>query len=196
LNRFYIGKIKNQNITTYPGVYIGYDKQFSDIRSDLQYWLNTGNHGLYECMLQVKNSSEIGWLLYLTKAMDTGALVDEIADLVGLQVGLRWKIIDVGAKGKLPEAQRVHALNVDVDSNHRWDAQKKLSVYFGRVMKNKEEYPNGIQLRFVKSKRDAINSVEKSKIEQLRARQKSFLSNILSTDTWDIVQLDYAMDDN
>jgi hypothetical protein len=196
LNRFYIGKTKNQNITTYPGVYIGYDKQISEIRSDLQYWLNAGNHGLYERMLQVENSSEIGWLLYSTKDMDAGALVDEIADLVGLQVGLRWKIIDVGAKGKLPEAQRVHALNVDVDSNHRWEAQKKLTAYFGRAMKNKEEYPNGIRLRFVKSKRDAINSVEKSKIERLRARQKSFLSSILSTVTWDIVQLDYATDDN
>jgi hypothetical protein len=196
LNRFYIGKNQNQIITTYPGVQIGYDRQFSEIRSDLQYWLNAGNHGLYERMLQVENSSEIGWLLYSTKAMDAGALVDEIAELVGIQVGLRWKIIDVGAKGKLPEAQRVHALNVDVDSNYRWEAQKKLSAYFGRAMKNQEEYPNGIRLRFVKSKRDALNSVEKSKIERLRARQKSFLSNILSTDTWDIVQLDYATDDN
>jgi hypothetical protein len=37
--------------------------------------------------------------------------------------------------------------------------------------------------------------VEKGKIERLRARQKSFLSKILSTDMWDIVQLDYATDD-
>jgi hypothetical protein len=102
-------------------------------------------------MLQVENSSEIGWLLYSTKAMDTGALVDEIADLVGLQVGLRWKIINVGAKGKLPESQRVHALNMDINSSYRWEAQKKLTAYFGRAMKDKEDYPNGIQLRFIKS---------------------------------------------
>ncbi len=38
--------------------------------------------------------------------------------------------------------------------------------------------------------------MEKSKFERLCARQKSFLSNILSTDTWDIVQLDYATEDN
>jgi hypothetical protein len=196
LNRFYIGKNQNQNITTYPGIHIGYDKPFSEIRSDIQFWLNSGNHGLYERMLQVENSSEIGWLLYSTKAMDAGALVDEIEDLIGLKVGLRWKIIDVGAKGKLPESQRVHALNVDVDSTHRWDAQRKLSTYFGKAMKDQEDYPNGIRLRFVKSKRDAINAVEKGKIERLRARQKSFLSKILSTDTWDIVQLDYATDDS
>jgi hypothetical protein len=39
--------------------------------------------------------------------MDAGALVDEIGDLIGLKIGLRWKIIDVGAKGKLPESQRI-----------------------------------------------------------------------------------------
>jgi hypothetical protein len=41
-------------------------------------------------------SSEIGWFLYSTKEMDAGALVVEIEDLVGIKVGLRWKIIDVG----------------------------------------------------------------------------------------------------
>jgi hypothetical protein len=64
------------------------------------------------------------------KTMYAGALVDEIIDLVGLQVGLWWKIINVGAKGKLPETQRVHALNVDVDSSHRWEAQKTISIFW------------------------------------------------------------------
>jgi hypothetical protein len=55
-----LGKIKK--ITTYPGIHIGYDKQFTEIRADLQFWLNLGNHGLYQQILQVENSSEIGWL--------------------------------------------------------------------------------------------------------------------------------------
>jgi hypothetical protein len=58
-----------------------------------------------------------------------------------------------------------------------------------------EEYPNGIRLRFVKSKRDAINTKEKGKIERLKLRQKIFLNNILSSTTWDLVQLDYTRDE-
>jgi hypothetical protein len=196
LNKFYVGKKSNQASMTYPGVYIGHDKRIPEIREELQPWLNYSNHGLFERMLQAESTSEIGWLLYSTKEMDAGALVDEIADLIGVQVGLRWKIIDVGAKGKLPEGQRINALNVEVCSTQRWEAQKKLQTYFGKAMKNQEEYPNGIRLRFVKSKRDALNLNEKGKIERLRQRQKIFLDKILSTTTWDIVQLDYTRDDS
>jgi hypothetical protein len=79
----------------------------SDLRKDMQMWLQDSNHGIYYKMLQVEDSSEIGWLLYSTKEMDAGALADEIEDLVGVKIGLRWKVIDVGAKGKLPESQMI-----------------------------------------------------------------------------------------
>jgi hypothetical protein len=46
-------------------------------------------------MLQHEDSAEIGWLLYLTKEMDAGAFVDKIGDLVGIKVGLCWKITDI-----------------------------------------------------------------------------------------------------
>jgi hypothetical protein len=195
LNKFYIGKKGNQALTTYPGIFIGHDKRLPEIREELQSWLNLSNHGLFEKMLQAESVSDIGWMLYSTKEMDAGALVDEIADLIGVQVGLRWKIIDTGAKGKLPETQRIQALNVEVCSTQRWEAQRNLQSYFGKAMKNLEDYPNGIRLRFVKSKRDAINTNEKGKIERLRQRQKIFLNNITSSTTLDIVQLDYARDD-
>jgi hypothetical protein len=145
-------------------------------------------------MLQVEDSSEIGWFLYSTKEMDAGALVDEIAEMVGVQVGLRWKIIDIGVKGNLPESQRIRALNVEVNTKYRWDAQRKLIDYFGRNSKDPTSYLNGIRLRFVKNKKDGVNPVEKGKIERLRARQKTFLQNIVTSTTWDIIQLDYSPD--
>jgi hypothetical protein len=98
--------------------------------------------------------------------------------------------------GKLPKLQRIQALNVEFDTSNQWDAQKKLLTYFGRAMQNLEDYPDGIRLKSVKSKWDAINSMEKGKTEHLRARQKSFLNNIQSSDTWDIVQLDYSSHEN
>jgi hypothetical protein len=195
LNRFFLNRTPNTEFTTYPGIHIGHDKPLSDIREIMQLWLQQCKHGLFYKMLQVEDSVEIGWLLYSTKEMDAGALVDEIGDLIGLKIGLRWKIIDVGAKGKLPESQRIRALNVEVNAGERWDAQRKMIEFFGRTMKPKD-YPNGVRLRFVKNKKDGINSTEKSKIEKLRARQQAFLNNIVSTTTWDIVQLDYSSSPN
>jgi hypothetical protein len=194
MNKFFLSRTLDKQFLTYPGIHIGHDKSLSDLREEMQPWLQEGGHGLFYKMLQVEDSTEIGWFLYSTKEMDAGALVDEIEDLMGLQVGLRWKIIDVGAKGKLPESQRVRALNVEVNTRSRWEAQRKLIEYFGKNAKNPKAYPNGIRLQFVKNKKDGINAAEKGKIERLQSRQKSFLDNILTTVTWDIIQLDYSPD--
>ena len=59
-------------------------------------------------------------------------------------------------------------------------------------MKPVQEYPNGIRLRFVKVKSAAVNTVEKSKMDKLRNRQKEFLKAIVNTTTDDIVQLNYS----
>jgi hypothetical protein len=117
-------------------------------------------------MLQVEDSVEIGWLLYSTKEMDAGALVDEIGDLIGVKIGLHWNMLDVGAKGKLPESQWIQTLSVEVNARNRWEAQRTMINYFGCKIQPKD-YPNGIRLRFVKNKKDDINSTEKSKIEKL-----------------------------
>ena len=191
LKKFYVGK-PNQELTIYPGIYIGHNQSFNKLREELQDWLDSGNHAMFYMMLQAEDSVEIGWLLYTTREMDAGAMADEIADLVGIKVGLRWRVIDIGVKGKIPDSQKVNALTVEVETKFRWDAQQKLTNYFGRARKDICEYPNGVRIRFVKNKKDALNAIEKGKLDRLRARQQLFLSKIQSHETWSILQLDYS----
>lgn len=49
-------------------------------------------------MLQADDGTDIGCLLYSKREMDAGALADEISDIVGVHVGLRWKGINTGAR--------------------------------------------------------------------------------------------------
>ena len=191
LKKFYLGKA-NREITIYPGIHIGHKNAFNDLRAELQDWLETSAHALFYMMLQAEESTEIGWLLYTTPEMDASAMADEIADLVGVTVGLRWKVIDIGVKGKIPDSQKVHALIVEVETCYRWEAQQQLTQYFGRSRKDICEYPNGVRVRFVKNRKDALNSTEKGKLDRLRARQQLFLSTIQTHETWDILQLDYC----
>ena len=58
-------------------------------------------------MLQVEDGTEVGWLLYSTREMDAGALADEIEDVLGFPVGLKWKVIDTVIRGKMSEKQKV-----------------------------------------------------------------------------------------
>jgi len=178
--------------TIYTEIRIGHDNPIDEIRKEMQNWLRLNNHGLYYKMLQTETSAEIGWLLYSTREMDAGALADEMADILGMQVGLRWKTIDIGLKGKIPDAQKVMALMVEVDASIRWSSQRRFIKYFGRTPKQTHQYPNGIRLRFVKFKKDALSTQEKTRIERLRIRQKHFLASVNSSQSWDIEQLDYA----
>ena len=49
-------------------------------------------------MLQADDGTEIEWLLYSTREMDAGALANKIIDATGVNIGLRWKVINSGKK--------------------------------------------------------------------------------------------------
>ena len=68
-------------------------------------------------MLQEEYAFNIGWLLYSTQETDTCALVNEISDTIGTNMGLRWKIIATGAKSPNSKT-KVQALHVEVASNN------------------------------------------------------------------------------
>lgn len=178
-------------MTIYINIHLGHNHDFQDICEALQSWLSSANHGLYYKMLQVEDSSEVGWLLYSTREMDAGALANKIADMVGINIGLRWKTIPTGAKN-ISEKTKVQDLCIEVSSRSKWTCQKDLLKLYSRTMKPVEAYPNGICMRFVKMKKDAINMKGKSKFDKLRERQKQFLAGIRTQVTYDVCQLDYS----
>ena len=181
-------------MTIYTNIHLGHNHNFNDLRESRQDWLTSANHGLYYKMLQVEDSSEVGWLLYSTREMDAGALADEIADMIGIKVGLRWKIISNGTRNN-SDKTKVQALCIEVPAKEKWQCQKLLLRLYSRTIKAVNEYPNGIRMRFVKLKKDAINMKEKSKLDKLRERQRRFLAGICSLVNYDVCQLDYSSDE-
>ena len=126
----------------------------------------------------MEEGAEVGWLLYSTREMDTGALADEIEDILGFPVGLKWKVIDTGVRGRMNENQKMQAFTVEVEAKFQWKHQRTLSNFYCRTIKETSEYPNGLRLRFLKRKADAINIKEKGKIDAVRRRQQLFLKGI------------------
>ena len=190
--RLFAGK-KGESMTIYPNLFIGHSLALPEVRKQLQPWLSSANNGLFRNMLQVESTSEIGFFLYSCREMDAGALADEIKEILGFAVGLRWKTINNG-KRNLPAKQQVKALIVEVDIKQKHKCQSKLAQFYRRTTRSIHEYPNGIRLRFVKAWDDAINTSEKKKIEKLRIRQKEFLASIRTTSTYDILDLDSSVD--
>ena len=194
MTRFFQGK-PNKEFTIYPMIYIGHNKPLQEIRSTMQPWLSSTAQAMYRNMLQVEDTSEIGFFVYSTREMDAGALADSISEIVKVKVGLRWKTINNGRRN-VPVSQQVKALIVEVASHERYTAQKQLISFYSRTTRPIQEYPNSIRLRFVKSYQDSINTIEKRKILKLITRQKEFLKTIRKTSNYDIIDLDYQDSSN
>ena len=190
LHKLFLPK-KEMETTIYPQLYLGHDVDFETLRENIYPWVQINGHGLFYNMLQEEDGVEIGWLLYSTREMDAGALADEISDQLGVNVGLRWKVISTGAK-KLSKDNMIRALSLEVSAKKKWQSQTKLIKLYGRSIRDPAEYPNGIRLCYVKLKTSAVNHVEKSKMDRLRNRQKDFLASIASISTSEIIQLDYS----
>lgn len=181
---------ENKNAIVYPSVYLGHKKPLDDIIASMREFMGK-KHGIYRKMLQEEETKEIGWLMYTTREIDRGALKDQILEELKVDIGLKWKNIDTGARGKIKEEDKVSALIVEAKSTKAHSVAGTLSKFYSTNHKDRSKYPNGLRLRFVKNISDCINYEEKGKVKQLRERQKSFLSAIRTMAIEDIVDLDY-----
>ena len=176
--------------TVYPHIYLGHSDSLEDIRKNMGDFLSFTSQAIYQKMLQVDESCLVGFLVYSHNDMDAGALADEISDQIKIPVGLRWRTIDIGIKGAIPDNQKVSALHIEIEKKHKLRGMKKLFELYPRKLQATHTYPNGIKMRFVKNKSDAINIPEKRKIDKLRARQEKFSKKIRKIENWDILMLD------
>ena len=102
-------------------------------------------------MLQEGDGTEIGWLFYSTREVDTGTLTDEIMDINGINIGLRWKVINSRAK-MIPKENMIGALSVESSAKAKTQCAAKLLQLYCRHMKLVKEYHNEICLRFIKNR--------------------------------------------
>ena len=186
--------LKEEGFTWYSGVRIIHSLPINDLRLDMVRWLKREGHGLFERMLQVANTAEIGWLVYSTWQMEASALAQAIESTINIPVGLRWKQVSNGSRERLPPELQVKALHVEVASENRVIAQKALLAVYGK--KNTGQYPNGVRLRFALLIHSAHNLHSKAKLESLRARQQLWLTKYETGFSWEINQLDHPIGKN
>ena len=182
---------KEEGFTWYSGVRLVHSLPMADLRQDMIRWMKREGHGLFERMLQVPDTTEIGWLVYSTWQMEAHVLAQAIESAINIPVGLRWKQVSNGTRDRIPLDQQVKALHVEVALENRTIAQKALLAVYGR--KNSGQYPHGIRLRFFLPIHAAHNLTSKAKLERLRARQQIWTQIYERGFSWEIMQLDHPI---
>jgi hypothetical protein len=194
ITKFFPGNGSEPHIC-YFKLHIGHDRDLCDLQADMKYWLMSGSHGMYFESLQCENSVFIGWLLWSLKSMDADALKEDILQMTGVEVGLRWMAIDTGAKGKVEKKDKIFALHLEVASKDRRKAKKFFLELYGKSNNNPAELPLYLRLRFITPNSEATSTNTITKLKRFRERQKEFLKKIGTSTTASIVHLDWRIND-
>ena len=178
-------------LTWYSGLRIVHSIPMPELRKDMLPWLKDEGHGLFTRTLQAENLVDVGWFVYSTWEMEADALAAAISDHIKIEIGLRWKMISLGTRERIPVEQQVRALHIEVAVENRQIAQKALLAVYGR--KNTGIYPNGIRLRFALPIGAAYNLNTKAKLEKLRSRQQTWSQTYKKGQSWEITQIDFQL---
>jgi hypothetical protein len=181
---------------TYGEFQISHKRNWEDIIGDLTPWLTNQKHGLYYQVLQCPLTTNIGWLLWSFRRIDTDRLQREIEELYDIKVNLRYQNISIG-QGKTAADNIVRALHVIVNQQHADFVSSKLQQIYSFQA---DMFPLGIVMRFIPH----ILRVTKDKTEKIikwRARQHTYLKAIenqsrpMTATSWEIMLLDTNIKD-
>ena len=161
-----------------------------ELRGDSEWFLEENKMAMYKKQLQVEETSQQGWLLYSTQALDNGALAAAIQEEIGVEIALRWKYINsINYVDDIEERRKWMALHIEVDSKEAKKAWRGLNRLYGR---QSTSFPLDIRMRLVVEFKEVRgNATMIAKHTRLRARQASFTSAIEGTISEDIQMLDY-----
>ena len=195
LSRSWLGNIETKH-KLYMKLHIGHDKSYTNhILPALEDWNSHSDRQFKHCMLQSEETTFIGWFLYSTLSIDAGALADAIYDEYNIEVGLRWMDIRMSTQGKQNQKVKpVKALHVETDKTKGRSIMEILMRCYGRSFETTRNFPNGIRLRFCKNLDNAAYKMEKTKLINLRSRQKQLVSETNRTTSAGILDLDVIVD--
>jgi hypothetical protein len=170
---------------------ITHTRRWEDIVYDLTPWLTETKNGIYYQELQCPLTTNLGWLLWSFRKIDTVVLQQEIEALFNIRIYLRYQNI-IERKGKSQQENIVRALHVvanQKEADHVSSVLQKAYSFTTKV------FPLGIVMRFIphilRVKQDKY-----TKIIKLRNRQRTFLDAIensakpMNATSWEILQLD------
>ena len=198
LSRSWLGHIDAKH-RLYLKLHIGHDKSYNNnILPALEDWNSHSDRQFKYCMIQAEETTFIGWFLYSTLSIDAGALSDAIYDNLNVEVGLRWMDIRMNTQGKRPDSKTkpVKAIHVETEKSKGRSIMETLMKNYGRSFDKTRNFPNGIRLRFCKNIDNAAYKQEKTKLINLRSRQKQLVAETYKATNAGILDLEVVLKEN
>ena len=167
---FFREQARSSGGRVFTDVFVHHSIPMDDLKGDLEWFLKENQMAIYKKQLQVEETSQQGWLLYSTQALDNEVLANAIEAEIEVKVALRWKYINsVKYLSDDGERKKWMATHIEVDLKDAKKASRGLKRIYGSQSKS---FPLGIRMRVVsefKKVRGNLSMVGKH--SRLRMRQ-------------------------
>jgi hypothetical protein len=161
---------------------------FSIFMDKAKYSLENNDFSLWPKASDNKNTTDVGWLLYSTRAQDKERLTALLSKLIRENIGLKWKPIKVSSNNNRRKDQpasedKIRDLHVECAVDCMQDVKDKLSVWYSSCSK---KFPDGTKMRLVPTISSATSTENKTKFASCIARQAALNAGLASAITREI----------
>jgi hypothetical protein len=188
----------------YVLILMAHNSPYEDIMENIRWWLGEKKFGLWKRHVQSETVKPVGYLLYLTRALEPKYMKQVVEKAVNqhkkalkygrkLELGFRWRVIPMGKQGKIKEEDQVRALHVECPADQFQVTKAILAEIYSA---DAVWFPGGIRLWLVPDIYGVANPETRAKVLHLRARQAVFLSKVMVMTSYEIASLDYSFVDD
>jgi len=134
------------------------------------------------------NTTDVGWLLYSTRAQDEERLSALLSRITGENIGVKWKPIrstnaNIKKKDQLPSEEKIKALHVECSVDRLQEVKDKLNRWYSS---SSSHFPDGTKMRLVPTITSVTSLDNRAKFASCLARQAALTTGLASAVTREI----------
>jgi len=150
--------------------------------------LENNDFSLWPKATDNENMTDVGWLLYSTRAQDEERLSALLLEVTGENVGVKWKPIratsaNVKPKDQTSSEEKVKALHVECAVDRLQEVRDKLNVWYSS---SSRKFPDGTKMQIVPTINSVTSMSNIIKFASCIARQATLTAGLASAVTREI----------
>jgi hypothetical protein len=161
---------------------------FQAFMEQAKYSLENNDFSLWPKASDNENTTDVGWLLYSTRAQDEERLSALLSKLTGENIGVKWKPIrsttaNIRKKDQGTSEEKIKALHIECAVDRLQDVRDKLTFWYSS---SSRRFPDGTKMRLVPTINSVNSMNNKTKFASCLARQAAMNAGLASAITREI----------
>ena len=161
---------------------------FSAFMDKAKYSLENNDFSLWPKASDNESTTDVGWLLYSTRAQDEERLSALLSEITGEHIGVKWKPIrssnaNIRKKDQTPNEEKVKALHVECTVDRLQEVRDKLTLWHSS---SSRKFPGGTKMRLVPTISAMTSMNNRTKFVSCLARQAALHAGLASAITREI----------